>query len=106
MQYLTRNQALKKLQLKLSEFRRLCILKGIHPREPKKKPQARRGRGWAGCTLGGSAGANSCLAHPGLGQSFNGYRAHIHMLCSHSCRSTCPPLARVCLPEVCLCART
>lgn len=39
VQYVTRNQALKKLQLKLSEFRRLCILKGIHPREPKKKVQ-------------------------------------------------------------------
>lgn len=35
--YITRNQALIRLQIKLPEFRRLCILKGIHPREPKKK---------------------------------------------------------------------
>ncbi|CAK9161765.1 unnamed protein product [Ilex paraguariensis] len=35
--YITRSQAVKSLQVSLSLFRKLCILKGIFPREPKKK---------------------------------------------------------------------
>ena len=35
--YITRSAAIRRLDMPIKDFRKICILKGIHPREPRNK---------------------------------------------------------------------
>ncbi|CAG0878883.1 unnamed protein product [Darwinula stevensoni] len=43
IRYWSRSQALRRLQVSLNQFRDLCILKGVYPREPNNRKKAQRG---------------------------------------------------------------
>jgi hypothetical protein len=39
--FVTRKQAIKKLQVSLQQFRKLCIIHGIYPRDPRNSPKGK-----------------------------------------------------------------
>lgn len=78
--YMSRNQALKKLQLRLADFRRICILKGIYPHEPRHPKKA---GGATGSTVSKTyyyAKDINFLLHEPIVNKFREYKVHARKL--------------------------
>ncbi|KAK1303771.1 hypothetical protein QJS10_CPB11g01781 [Acorus calamus] len=67
--YITRTKAVHYLQVNLSTFRRLCILKGVFPRDPKKKVEGNHKTYYHMKDI-------MFLAHEQLLEKFRGIRAY------------------------------
>ncbi|KRZ34234.1 Pescadillo -like protein [Trichinella pseudospiralis] len=76
--YISRQRALRKLGLTLKDFRRLCILKGIYPHEPKHKKRVNKG---GNVTKTWYLVKDICfLAHEPIIQKFREYKVFLRRL--------------------------
>ncbi|KRY22354.1 Pescadillo -like protein [Trichinella patagoniensis] len=76
--YISRQRALRKLGLTLKDFRRLCILKGIYPHEPKHKKRVNKG---GNVTKTWYLVKDVCfLAHEPIIQKFREYKVFLRRL--------------------------